>query len=260
MNQVKIQKTDPKLYFKGGSSKAVLILHGFAANIEQTDTLFNYFVRKGYTVFRPVMPGHSGNIEDLKEYGPNDWLSAARSSLEILSEESQEVYMIGTSFGGSLALHLASEEDSKVKALVALEMPLFFNLKIWLLLNTIQPILQLLGREYISKGGPLYRKNSVPRQGAFAFIPVRPAGQIRKFIRQHSYRDLKKLKKPFFLLQADKSDMLNNKRAINLVSKLLPDRQLRVMRVPIDNHDLNLLDDEGKMIMLEKIHDFINQE
>lgn len=253
------QKQKPILYSKGSNNQAILILHGFAANIEQTDILFNYFTRKGYTVARPILPGHSGKLDDLKLYGPEDWLEEARVWLGKLSEESESVYLMGTSFGSNLALRLAADGEKGAKAVIALEMPLFFNLKIWLLLNLVQPIMQLLGVDYFDKESRLYRKNNVKREGAFGFIPVRAAGEVRRFIRRHTFADLSAIRLPLFLLQAEQSDLLDNKKTIGYVCDHIKDEHRSVHCVPIDNHDLNLLDEEGKMIMLEKINNFINK-
>jgi len=245
------------LYSKGTNGEAILILHGFAANIEQTDTLFNFFTHKGYTVARPILPGHSGRMEDLKLYGPDDWLEEARSWLSKLSAENDSVYLLGTSFGSNLALRLAANNEKGAKAVIALEMPLFFNLKIWTLLYFVQPILQFFKIDYFSKGNPLYRDKKVKREGSFGFIPVRAAGEVRSFIKRHTFDDLIAIKQPLFLLQAEQSDLLDNKRTIGYVCDHINGERRSVHCVPIDNHDLNLLDEEGKMIMLEKIHNFI---
>jgi len=252
-------KTEPILYYKGTNNQAILILHGFAANIEQTDTLFNYFTLKGYTVARPILPGHSGKLDDMKLYGPADWLEEARMALERLSDEYETVYLLGTSFGSNLALRLAANSNQAAKAVIALEMPLFFNLKIWSLLNLVQPILQLCKIDYFSKDSLLYRKNNVKREGSFGYIPVRAAGEVRSFIRRHTFADILAIKQPLFLLQAEQSDLLNNKRTIGYVCDNIHDSQRSVHSVPINNHDLNLLDEEGKMLMLEKIYAFIRK-
>lgn len=253
------QLPEPLLYAKGQNGKVVLILHGFAINIEQTDLLFKYFHAKGYTVARPVMPGHTGDKSDLKQYGPDDWYAEAKKWLDQLSADAESVYLVGISFGGNIALRLAAENYPRVKAVVSWEMPIFFTWRIWFILNFLQPIFQFLGIEYIRKSGPLYRKNHTDREGAFAFVPVRVAGQIRNFIRRNTFRDFLKIKMPILLLQAERSDLLDNKRAVNYVCKHVGPDLHEVVCVPLDNHDINLLDEEGKIITMEKIYNFIKR-
>src|ERR1035437_64335 len=99
MDEEKNNNNKPILYSKGKKNKAILILHAFGIRIEELDSLFNYFVKKGYTVYRPIMPGHSGDLEDLKNHGPEDWIVESRSALEKLSAEVDNIYVIGVSFG-----------------------------------------------------------------------------------------------------------------------------------------------------------------
>lgn len=255
----KDQKDLPEsyIYAKGQNGKTVLILHGFAINIEQTDLLFKYFHGKGYTVARPVMPGHTGDKDDLKRFGPEDWLAEANKWLDRLSAETESIYLVGISFGSNIALRLAAEGNPRIKAVVAWEMPIFFKWRIWFILNFLQPIFQLAGIEYIRKSGPLYRKNHTDREGAFAFVPVKVAGQIRSFIRRHTLKDFLKVQKPLLFLQAERSDLLDNDQAVDYICKHVGPDLREVVCVPIDNHDINLLDEEGKISMMEKIYNFI---
>ncbi|NTW21986.1 alpha/beta fold hydrolase [Candidatus Falkowbacteria bacterium] len=259
MPQYQKDLPESELYLKGQNGKAVLIIHGFAINIEQTDLLFKYFHKKGYTVARPIMPGHTGEMDDLKRYGPDDWLVESKKWLNRLLSEFDSVYLIGISFGSNIALRLAVEDGSRVKAVVAWEMPIFFNWRIWFILNIVQPIMQLFGVEYIRKSGPLYRKNNVDRDGAFGFIPVKVAGQIRNFIRRNTVKDFLKVNKPMLLLQAEQSDLLDNDHALKYVCKHVGPELREMVCVPIDNHDINLLDEEGKIITMEMIYNFISK-
>lgn len=245
------------LYSKGKNNQAILILHGFAVNIKQTDLLFDYFKAKDFTVFRPIMPGHDGTLEGLKSYGPKDWLETSRAALNKLSEEVDSIFILGISFGSNIGLSLCVEGNPKIKAVVIEEMPIFFSFKMAAVLHFVQPIYQLLGIEFISKNSHLWRKNNIQREESFAYIPVKVTGLIKKYINTKTKKDLAKLKIPIFVIQAKKSDLINNNRIAKYICKMVDKSQRKFFCVPINNHDLNVLDDEGKIIVLENIYKFI---
>lgn len=245
-----------ELYCKGISNKAVLIIHGFAININQTDILFEFFKSKGFTVARPILPGHDGSLESLKRFGPDDWLSEAKRWLNKLSEAENEIYIVGISFGSNLGVSLCMDSNPKIKALIVSEMPVFFSLRMAFISHFIQPLYELMGIEFIKKEGLLYRKNSLKREGAFAFVPVKIAGEIRKYVKNRTRKEIEKIKIPIFVMYAAKSDMVNNHRTVDYISKKVKNIH-KSYRVPINNHDLNILDKGNKVIMLEKIYHFI---
>jgi len=247
---------DSQIYTKGKNNQAILILNGFAISIDHTDLLFDYFSRKGFTVARPILPGHNGNMEDFKKFGPVDWLAEAKKWLLKLSQEVDEIYIVGISFGSNLAVSLGIENHPKVKGIVVSEMPIFFSLRMAFISHFIQPLFQLLRIDFIKKKGPLYRKNSIDRLGAFAYVPVRVAGEIRNYAKKRTKKELKKLTLPIFILYAAKSDMVNNCRTTNFICDKIQGKS-ELYCVPINNHDLNILDDENKIIMLDKIYQFI---
>jgi len=249
------------LYHKGVNGTAVLILHGYTSHIRQTDILFEYLKRKGYTVVRPIMPGHDKqeNDEELEKYGPVDWLDVAQKHLQAISKEAKEIYVVGMSFGGNIALSLCNLEPSKIKGVVTMEMPVQFVPAINWAYVCILPFLRLVGIKFISKDSIFYKKRSRERKKleTSSRIPLRMIRLIRKHIVQHTKKDLKSIKKPCLFIQAQNSNVLSKKNA-EIIFKNVSTKHKRLYLVDINNHDLNLMDDEGKMLLLEEVYEFIN--
>ncbi len=256
----------PEIYHRGERGRAILLLHGFNTEVSRTDIIFKYFAGKGFTVARPILPGHSGSEHDreiLRGAGPDQWLGAAQSWLEHLEKETDRIFVIGISFGGNLAAALAPK-SRKIAGLVFWEMPIFFTPRMWFVINILQPtlgpLLGLAGIDFIRKNPLIYRRRygrERRSQSTFNFIPIRAVGKIRKFIRERTMPGLKDITAPVYILHAAKSDLLDNRRTARYIYEHIGSSEKKIYQVPIENHDLNILDDEGKTITLEKVFHFI---
>ena len=97
-------------YYDIGSNKSVLLLHGFAANPYSLIELGNFLSSQGYNVYAPLLPGHGTSAFDLEKYSWEDWQRESENAYLFLENNSEEVYIIGFSMGGDLALNLAKKE------------------------------------------------------------------------------------------------------------------------------------------------------
>jgi carboxylesterase len=248
------------LYAKGKNGTAVLILHGYTSHITQTDILFQYLKKKGFTVYRPIMPGHDGKLEDLLYYGPHDWFEKAQDTLNRILQESREVYIVGMSFGGNIGVTLCNLEPNRIKGLVTMEMPLQFIPRIRFYITCIQPIFQLLNIKYIKKDTFFYRRRHPlhERNEVASVLPIRIMGMIRDYIQRKTKKELESLSNPCLLIQAQRSNLLSSRNA-QLIYQITPASHKRLYLANVDNHDLNLMDEPGKMLMLEEIYEFINR-
>lgn len=103
-----------KLIHTPKSSKAVLAIHGYAGYpgelVRPAKDLYN----EGFDVYAPRLPGMGTCGEDFKNVRSKDFLSVAINAAKALSEEYQELYLVGHSMGGGIAM-IVAEEVKKVK-------------------------------------------------------------------------------------------------------------------------------------------------
>ena len=92
----------------------------------------------------------------------------------------------------------------------------------------------------------------------YSYVRVDLAGLIRDYVNKRTKVELMRIKTPFLIVQAVKSDVLAANNAKYIYDKLMSEKK-EVYYVPLENHDFNLLDDANKVIMLEKIFHFINE-
>ncbi|MCX6799943.1 MAG: hypothetical protein NT091_02245 [Candidatus Falkowbacteria bacterium] len=256
----KINRNNDKLFSRGTNKKAVLILNGFATAIAETDLVFNYFKKKGYTVARPVFRGDRGD-KNQKRFGPEEWLAESRAWADELALEFEAIHVVGSSFGSNLGMSLLAIRHKKIKSFTGIEMPVIFNSKFSFLSRVIQPVFLLFKIDRVRKSSVWYRGMKAKLEDGkeeYSYVSVELAGLIRNYINNRTKLELEKVKTPSLIIQAVKSDMLASGNARYILDKL-KSKHKEIYYVPVENHDFNLLDEVGKITMLEKIYSFIKE-
>ncbi len=249
-----------EIYHKGGRN-GILILHGFTSTLEQTDTLFKYLIKKDFTVARPMLKGHTRKVDDFVKYGPDDWLFDAKSWVDCMHKEVDNLFLITISFGGNLGVSICADKNynKKVKGAIFLEMPIFFKLRIAFFIYIIPFVCSILGIKSLKKRKLFYRKGFENKDNTkIPFLPTKATAQVRNFIKHKTRKKLKECKTPCLLVSSIKSDLLTDKNAEYIFKNIGSERK-ELSYANIENHDLNLLDDEGRILMMKKINNFINK-
>ena len=249
-------------FYQGQNDLAILFLHGFGSSPEESGVFLKYLASKGYTISAPIIKNCSQNhdLKEINEASPEDWLIEAKKQYQTLAEhpEIKKIAIIGLSFGGNLAISLAAEDPAKLAGIVTLETPVFFSRKISLGLRFIRPLLLLFKIQFINKTSRLYRKGykESKMKDVIPLIPLKVVGKIFKFVNQRTKVDIKKLKQAFLGVQAEKSDLVNPK-SVEYLYRQAPSLSKNVFYLSVNNHDLSLLDEQGKILMMERVEKFI---
>lgn len=102
----------------------LLLLHGSAATPCNHRALAQHLYGCGYSVLAPILAGHE-DLERLHagEVSWQDCYYSAAAALDALSAVTDQVYVVGSSFGGSLAYVLGVERPEQVAGVIALSAP-----------------------------------------------------------------------------------------------------------------------------------------
>lgn len=111
-----------KAFYYPGNKTGILLIHGFTGSPSEMRYLGEYLKDKGYTVKGVLLKGHGTSVEDMRKTSHKDWLASAEQGYHELTEECDEIFIVGFSMGGALALHLAQKYD--LKGIVSLSTPI----------------------------------------------------------------------------------------------------------------------------------------
>jgi len=103
------EKFDSSNYeFNHGQQVGVLLIHGFTNTTYEVKDLAVYLSSQGFYVKAKNLPGHGTTIDDCNNSLYSDWLSDVEQQVAEMSNHCEQLFVVGVSMGGALALHLAS--------------------------------------------------------------------------------------------------------------------------------------------------------
>ncbi|MFT9846019.1 alpha/beta hydrolase [Aneurinibacillus sp. REN35] len=96
-------------FMEGNGDIGVLVQHGFTGTTQSMRFLGESLAENGYTVYAPRLRGHGTHYEDMEMTTYQDWIASAEEGLNKLKASCSDIYVVGLSMGGTIALHLAEE-------------------------------------------------------------------------------------------------------------------------------------------------------
>ena len=107
--------------FEFGSGRTgALLVHGFTGSPQSMRGLGEFLGANGLNVMGLRLPGHGTTWQDLNTRRSDEWTEAVRLGFDKLSAECGEVFVVGLSFGVSLAVELAAERPEGLAGVVSL--------------------------------------------------------------------------------------------------------------------------------------------
>ncbi|MEU3182863.1 alpha/beta fold hydrolase [Streptomyces sp. NPDC006923] len=105
-------------YRHEGGEVGVLLCHGFTGSPQSLRPWAEYLAARGLTVSLPLLPGHGTRWQDLQLTGWQDWYAEVDRALRDLLERCGQVFVLGLSMGGALALRLAAKHGPAITGVV----------------------------------------------------------------------------------------------------------------------------------------------
>ena len=108
--------------FARGNQVSCLVLHGFMASPGEVKWLSEHLHEQGYTVYTPRLYAHGSQPDDMKRMRWRDLYLHAVDGYHILRQQCDQIFVVGHSMGGLLALLIAA--TLPVTGVVAAAVPL----------------------------------------------------------------------------------------------------------------------------------------
>lgn len=105
-------------YRHDGGPIGVLLCHGFTGSPASMRPWADYLAERGASVVLPRLPGHGTTLQDMTRTRWVDWYAEDQRELLDLADRCTDVFVMGLSMGGTLALRLAEQHPEVVRGLV----------------------------------------------------------------------------------------------------------------------------------------------
>ena len=156
-----------------GGPTGVLLCHGFTGSPQSLRPWAGFLAEAGLSVSLPLLPGHGTSWQDMARTTSADWFAVVADALAELRSQCREVFVMGLSMGGCLALRLAETHGPDISGLVLVNPSLAPDTKLFLL----APALKFLIPSLAGIGSDTLRPASArkPAHGRRDWgLPVKP--------------------------------------------------------------------------------------
>jgi carboxylesterase len=180
-----IQSRGEPFFFPGNSTVGSLLIHGWTSAPQEMYDLGIHLNHQGHSVLGLRLPGHATRPADLNRMRWQDWVAAVQDGYSMLRNSCEQVFVMGLSLGGALALILGASHP--VAGVVAMatpyEVPPQPGLR-WLrhLITPLRPISTLL--RYFPKPSVNDYKDQQAYQDhlSYSVFPIRSVPEVGKLL------------------------------------------------------------------------------
>jgi carboxylesterase len=156
-------------FFHSGGHTGALLCHGFTGSPASLRPWAARLAAAGLTVSLPRLPGHGTTWQDMAHTRWEDWYAEVDRAYEELRGHSDEIFLMGLSMGGCLALRMAQLRGDGVAGLVLVNPSLAADTKLFLLapmLKLVVPSLKGIGSDIKKEGAHELSYDRVPVRAA----------------------------------------------------------------------------------------------
>ncbi len=159
-------------YSHDGGSTGVLLCHGFTGTPASLRPWAEYLAEAGLAVSLPRLPGHGTTWQEMGRTRWEDWYAEIDRAYEELRGRASEIFVMGLSMGGCLALRLAELRGDAVAGLVLVNPSLAPDTKLFLL----APVLKLVVPSLPGVASDIKKEGIT--ELAYDRVPVRAAASL----------------------------------------------------------------------------------
>jgi carboxylesterase len=205
---------------QAGGRVGVLLCHGFTGSPQSLRPWAEYLAKAGLTVSLPRLPGHGTTWQEMNRTRSEDWYAEAARAFEELRAKTDEVFLMGLSMGGCIALRIAELQPAAVRGLVVVNPSLTADTKLFYL----APVMKLLVPSL--KGIASDIKKEGAHELGYDRVPVRAAATLPRLWRA-TQAGLNQLTQPVLVYRSTE-DHVVGPASLELLRAAIPAGRLTV--------------------------------
>jgi carboxylesterase len=222
-----------------GGATGVLLCHGFTGSPQSLRPWGEYLAAAGLSVSLPRLPGHGTTWQEMARTRWEDWFAEVNRAFEELRGDCDEVFIMGLSMGGCLALRLAELHGPAVSGLVLVNPSVAADTRLFMLAPALKFLVPSL------KGIVSDIKKEQASELGYGRIPVKAAATLPglwRITREH----LGELTQPV-LAYRSVTDHVVGPASLSLLRQALPAGRLEVRELA-DSYHVATLDNDAEVI------------
>jgi carboxylesterase len=227
-------------YAHDGGPTGVLLCHGFTGSPQSLRPWAEYLAKAGLTVALPRLPGHGTTWQEMARTRWEDWFAEVDRVFNELQQQCDEIFVMGLSMGGCLAVRLAEIRGSAVRGLVLVNPSLVVDNKA---LFAIAPVLKLLVPSV--KGIASDIKNPQATELGYDRTPTKAAATLPGLWRS-TQQHLSELTQPILAFHST-DDHVVGPGSLKVLASAVKPGQLEVRELP-DSYHVATLDNDAEAI------------
>jgi len=224
----------------------VLCLHGFTGGAYEIKSFSDYLEQHTeWTIYVPILSGHGEKL-NLDLFTAEHWLMDAEIAYKRLLREVDEIFIVGFSMGGVIAMYLALRY--KVKALVLLSPAARYIRTKQFAIDLNELLIDAIQGEY--KENEFFKRY----ERKLVDVPVASFKEFTRLVHKVSpYYE--KIKVPICIVQGDKDELVPYTTASYLYHKVASTKKLLITS-PGGKHLICYCEDAEKWF--QQVLDFLN--
>lgn len=222
-----------------GGPTGVLLCHGFTGSPQSLRPWAEFLADAGLSVSLPRLPGHGTTWQEMAHTRWEDWYAEVDRAFDQLRGHADQIFVMGLSMGGCLALRLGELRGGAISGLVLVNPSLTADTRLFALL----PVLKLVIPSVNGITSDI-KKPGVTETG-YRRVPVKAAATLPGLWRV-TQSQLSHVTQPVLVFRSG-TDHVVGPASLKLLRAALPPGQLEVRDCP-DSYHVATLDNDAKAI------------
>jgi carboxylesterase len=223
-----------------GGPTGVLLCHGFTGSPQSLRPWASYLADAGLAVSLPRLPGHGTTWQEMARTRWEDWFAEVNRAFDDLQSRCDDVFVMGLSMGGCLALRLAELRGAAIRGLVLVNPSLTADNRFLFL---IIPVVKLVVPAVKGIGSDI-KKPGVTEAG-YDRTPVKAAASLPGLWRT-TEQHLSDVTQPVLVYHST-TDHVVGPASLSLLTRVLPASQVEVRELA-DSYHVATLDYDAEAI------------